>query len=204
MTKVIKEHYKKRLEEITKSDIEKGEVIFAGDCVIEYYDCEHFLPDANIYNHGIGGDTTDSLKKSLFKRVIKHKPRKLFISIGSNDFGFDQKSVKEIYNNIMEIIEEVRRRSKKTEIYLLSVLPVNPANLESINRDYVDSRDNYEINMLNYYLRNYARKNRIKFIDLKEHLATSFDQLDLKYTFDGFHLNEHGYDQVTKLIKQFI
>ena len=63
---------------------------------------------------------------------------------------------------IVGIVKEVQSRSKETEIHIVSVIPVNPAIKDFINREYVDARDNYEISMLNYYLRNYARKNRIR------------------------------------------
>jgi lysophospholipase L1-like esterase len=200
----IREHYKKRLTEICDQDIKKGQVVLIGDCVIEYLDCNKYLPEFEVYNNGISGDTTELLFNSLYKRAVKFKPSKLFISIGSNDFGFEGSGVKETYNKIIDIVSEVKKRSKDTEIFLLSVLPVNPAHMDFINREYVDSRDNYEINMLNYYLKNYARKNQINFVDAKKALSTSFDQLNLNYTFDGFHLNESGYDVFSKLIKQYI
>lgn len=199
-----KKHYKNRLQDITEQQIEKGQIVLLGDCVIEYFDTEKYFPELTVYNNGISGDTTELLMETLYKRAIKYKPSKLFLSIGSNDIGFEGRSVKEIYNNIIEIIQEIKTRSKDTEIHLVSVIPVNPANKDFINREYVDRRDNYEIGMLNYYLRNYARKNRIKYVDARRELSTSFDQLSLEYTFDGFHLNESGYDVFSKLIKQYI
>lgn len=199
-----KELLKKRLGEITSQEIEKHQVVLLGDCVFQYLDTSKFFEGLTVYNNGIGGDTTEQLQESLYKRAIKFKPSKLFLSIGTNDFGFDNMSVREIYNNTIDIIQEIKRRSKDTEIYIVSVLPVNPANKDYIDRFYVDSRDNTEITMLNYYLKNYARKNRLHFIDAKKELATSFDQLDLNYTFDGFHLNEQGYSVLSKIIKQYI
>jgi lysophospholipase L1-like esterase len=118
--------------------------------------------------------------------------------------GFEKTSVKDIYNNIITIVEEVKRRSKNTEIHILSVIPVNPANMENINREYVDSRDNHEINMLNYYLKNYVRKNKLKYVDITKYLKNDFEQLNLDYTLDGFHLNEIGYNVVSEQIKVYI
>jgi lysophospholipase L1-like esterase len=160
--------------------------------------------DKIIYNNGICGDTTITLQKHLFKRAIKYKPSKLFLSIGSNDIGFDKRDVKEIYDNITTVIEEVQRRSKDTKIYVLSVLPVNPARKDFINRDYVDERSNFDINMLNYYLRNYTSRNRISFINLNHHLCNNFEQLNLQYTSDGFHLNEEGYKILSELIMKYV
>lgn len=200
----IRKHYKTKLAEISHREIIKGNVVLLGDCVIENLDIEHYFGDIVIYNNGISGDTSELLKESIYKRAIKYKPSKLFISIGSNDIGFDDRPVKEIYHNIIEIVQEVKRRSKDTEIYLVTVVPVNQSNIDYINREYVDTRDNFEINMLNYYLKNYARKNRIKFVDIGKHLSNDFDQLELDYTVDGFHLNQSGYQVISNLIKQHV
>jgi lysophospholipase L1-like esterase len=202
--KSIKEHYKKRLLEIKDQEIEKGQVVLLGDCVIEQVDISQQVEDYIVYNNGISGDTTIQLQDTLYKRAIKYKPSKLFLSIGSNDIGFDHRDVKQIYNNIVEIIEEVKRRSKDTKIYIVSVIPVNPSTSSFINRDYVDHRDNFEINMLNFYIKNYARKSKVTYIDASRELKNNYDTLHLKYTIDGFHLNEEGINIVSALIMKHV
>ena len=202
--KDIVRRYKQKLQFISDREYEKNQIVLIGDCLIENLDIEKHFNGTHIYNNGISGDTTELLIKTLYKRAIKYKPNKLFISIGSNDMGFENTSVKDIYNNIITVVEEVQRRSKDTEILIVSVIPVNPANMDIINREYVDSRDNHKIGMLNYYLKNYVRKNRLKFVDITKHLKNDFDQLDLNYTIDGFHLNEVGYNVVSEQIKIYI
>jgi len=202
--KDIKRRYKGKLQEISSREYKKNQVVLIGDCLIENLNIKSKLPELTIYNNGISGDTTVSLLESLYKRAIKYKPNKLFISVGSNDMGFEDTNVKDIYANIIKICEEMKRRSKDTEIHIMSVVPVNPANMDNINREYVDARDNFEINMLNYYLKNYARKNRYKFVDITKYLKNDFDQLKIEYTFDGFHLNDLGYSVVSNTLKQFV
>ncbi len=193
-----------RMEEIKQQEITKEQIVLVGDCVIENIDIERYFPDLIVFNNGISGDTTIQLQESLYKRAIKYKPKKLFISIGTNDIGTDHRDVKQIYQNIMDICLELKKRTKDTEIHLVSVMTVNPANIDYINREFVDSRDNFEINMLNYYLKNFARKNKIKFIDVTKELSNNFDQLCLDYTFDGFHLNESGLSILSKLIREYV
>ena len=202
--KLIIKRYKEKLQVISDKDYDKNQIVLIGDCLIENLDIDKYFPGSKIYNNGISGDTTELLIKTLYKRAIKYKPSKLFISIGSNDMGFENTSVKDIYNNIITVVEEVQRRSKDTEIHIVSVIPVNPANMDIINREYVDARDNSEIGMLNYYLKNYVRKNRLKFVDITKALKNNFDQLDLNYTSDGFHLNEMGYRVVSEQIKLYV
>ena len=202
--KSIKKHYKFRLDEIRQKEIEKGKVVLVGDCVFDNIKLENYIEEDSIYNNGICGDTTVLLQETLYKRAIKYKPSTLFLSIGSNDIGFDKRDVKEVYNNIVEIIEEVKRRSKDTKIIVLSVLPVNPVKKDFINRDLVDERSNFDINMLNYYIRNYTSRNRIRFLNLNPHLTNNFEQLNLQYTTDGFHLNEEGYEVLSELILKYV
>ena len=201
-TNNIKKHYKIKLNEISRREFEKGKIVLLGDCVIENFNINKYFPKGTIYNNGISGDTSVLLLETLYKRVIKYKPSKVFISIGSNDIGFDGRPVKGIYNNIIEIYKEIKRRTRETEVYFVTVVPVNSANKDFINREYVDARDNFEINMLNYYLKNYARRHRIKFVDINKHLKNDLDQINIDYTIDGFHLNESGYKIISNLIKQ--
>lgn len=202
--KLIIKKYKEKLQVISNKNFNKNQIVLIGDCLIENLDIDKYFSGSEIYNNGISGDTTELLIKTLYKRAIKYKPSKLFISIGSNDMGFENTSVKDIYNNIITIIEEVQKRSKNTEIHIVSVIPVNPTNMDIINREYVDARDNSEISMLNYYLKNYARKNKFKYVDITKVLKNNFDQLDLNYTSDGFHLNETGYRVVSEQIKLYV
>ena len=202
--KQIIKRYREKLQVISDRDYDKNQIVLIGDCLIENLDIDKHFNGVSIYNNGISGDTTELLISTLYKRAIKYKPSKLFISIGSNDIGFENTSVKDIYRNIITIVEEVKRRSKDTEIHIVSVIPVNPANMDIINREYVDARDNNEIGMLNYYLKNYVRKNRLKFVDITKHLKNDFEQLDLDFTTDGFHLNQTGYDVVSEQIKIYI
>lgn len=199
-----KEHYKFRLKEISDEGTLKDQVIIVGDSIIESFDLIKFFPDLTIYNHGIRGDETPDLLDSIFRRAIKYKPRKLFISIGTNDIGSSHSNVKDIYNNIVSIVNEVKTRSKDTEIHLVSVIPVNTANKSFIVREYVDSRDNFDINLLNYYLKNYARKNKLKFVDITKGLKNNLDQLNIEYTTDGLHLNENGYQVFSDILRAYV
>jgi len=196
--------YKEKLQVISNREYEKNQIVLIGDCLIENLDIGKHYNGLSIYNNGISGDTTELLISTLYKRAIKYKPKKLFISIGSNDLVFEKSSVKYIYYNIITIVEEVKKRSKETEIHIVSVIPVNPAIMDYINREYVDSRDNHEISMLNYYLKNYVRKNKLKYVDITKYLKNDFEQLNLDYTLDGFHLNEIGYNVVSEQIKIYI
>ncbi len=200
----FKQRFRRQAADIGRREFEPGGIVLLGDCVMEQFDIARHLPDVTIYNNGICGDTTITLQESLYKRAIKYKPSKCFVSIGTNDLRDGSLSVKEIYQNIIDIVNELRRRSRRTEVYLFTTLPVNPANKDCIDRTIVDAIDNAEVSMLNYYLRNFARRHRLHLIDVNRQLKDDFDQLCLNYTTDGFHLNETGYEMITKLIRQHV
>ena len=202
--KKVKKQYKVRLQEIKEKEIVKGRTLLVGDCVFDNAHLENYINTGDIINNGICGDTTITLKDTLYKRAIKYKPTTLFLSIGSNDIGFDNRDVKEIYNNYVEIIEELQKRTKDTKIILLSVLPVNPVFKDKTDKQLVEQRSNFDINMLNYYIRNYASRNKIKFLNLNHHLANNFEQLNMDYTVDGYHLNNSGYQVLSELILQYV
>lgn len=196
-------YYKKRLEEIKNQDIEKNQIVFVGDCLIERFDLPSSYGGYRIYNHGIKGDTTKELLDSLYKRVIKYKPAVVVISIGGHDLREFSK-VKEIYERIIEIVRTIKNRSKMTKIYFLSLIPVNIAHEPYINRDIVEDINNVDIEMLNHYMKNYARKSAITYIDVTKELKNDFNQLALSYTVDGFHLNKEGYQIVKNILSSYL
>jgi len=200
----IKKLYKEKLKIISEQEFEKNQIVLIGDCLIENLNIDKYFPDLKIYNNGISGDTAQMLLGSLYKRAIKYRPSKLFLSVGSKDMGMEDHNIKDIYNNIIMIVEETKRRLKNTEIHIMSIIPVNPANMENIAREHVDARDNYDINLLNGHLRRYARRNNYKFVDISKSLRNDFQQLNIDYTLDGFHLNELGYTIVSNLIREFV
>jgi lysophospholipase L1-like esterase len=150
-------HYKKRLEEIKNQEIEKKQIVFVGDCLIERFDLPSTYEGYTIYNNGIEGDTTEELSKSLYKRVIKYKPAGVVISIGGHDLR-DHTKVKEIYERMIEIVNTIKQRSKNTNIYILSIVPVNIAHEPYIDRAIVEDINNVDVELLNYYVKNYDRK----------------------------------------------
>jgi len=196
-------HYKKRLEEIKNQEIEKNQIVFVGDCLIERFELPSNYQGYTLYNHGIQGDTTEELLKSLYKRVIKYKPVGVVISIGGHDLREFTK-VKEIYERIIEIVKTIKQRSKNTKIYILSVVPVNIAHEPYIDRDIVEDINNVDVEMLNYYVKNYARKASITYIDITKELKNDFNQLTLSYTVDGFHLNQKGYQIVKNILSSYL
>lgn len=198
-----RKHYKQRLEEIRQQEVMKNQIVFVGDCLVERFELPAFYEGYKIFNHGIEGDTTEELIETLYKRVIKYKPAGVVISIGGHDLK-ERTKVKEIYERLIEIVETIKKRSKDTAIYVFSVVPVNIAHEPFIDREMVEDINNVDVELLNYYVKNYARKNGVTYIDITKELKNDFNQLTLSYTIDGFHLNQKGYQIVKNILSSYV
>ncbi len=199
-----KEDYMKNVKKITQGEVIKGKPILLGDNVFARININAYTSTLKLLNHSVIGDTTDRLKTTLYRRAIRYKPSKLFISIGSNDLAFGPYSVKETFENIASIITEIKQKSKKTKIYLITVLPVYEALKQDDPSSLTERLDNNEVSLLNQYLKQYARLNKITIIDAHKHLKNDFNQLCKQYTTDGFYLNEIGSKQLVSLLMQHV
>ena len=102
--------------------------------------------------------------------------------IGINDIA-GYKTVDEIYNNYVKILEDLERKDIK--VYIQSVLYVGK---NYPNSDYF----NKEVKNLNKKLEQIAKDKKIDFIDLNSIFAPN-DYLEKIYTNDEIHLNGKAY-----------
>ena len=191
-----KNNYKEEIESIKDN---YTNYLFLGDSITEYYDLDKYFPDMPVVNSGVAGDTTDDILNDMKGRVYDYNPSKVFLLIGTNDLR-DEKSVDEVVDNIKKIIENIETNKKDAEIYLESIYPVN----EEINEKVVELRNNPDINEINDKIEKYAEERNITCIDLHEKLINDEGLLDRKYTKDGLHLNEEGYEVVTEELMKYL
>lgn len=191
-----KNNYKEEIESIKDN---YTNYLFLGDSITEYYDLDKYFPDMPVVNSGVAGDTTDDILNDMKGRVYDYNPSKVFLLIGTNDLR-DEKSVDEVVDNIKKIIENIETNKKGAEIYLESIYPVN----EEINEKVVELRNNPDINEINDKIEKYAEERNITCIDLHEKLINDEGLLDRKYTKDGLHLNEEGYEVVTEELMKYL
>jgi lysophospholipase L1-like esterase len=201
---ISKDEYNENVKKITKGNFEKGKIVLIGDCYLDKMDLSKFFPNQVIYNNSVCGDTVDRLKETINRRAIRYRPTKIFISIGANDLAFGPYRVKEVFEKIVEIVSIIKNKSKQTEVFLITTLPVYPAlNKKGISL-MTDKLDNYDIARLNYYIKQYARSCNLTIIDAHKHLKNEFDQLCSNYTNDGYKLNELGFECFFSLIKSYV
>ena len=117
-----------------------------------------------------------------------------------------------VADNIIAAAKKINKGTPKTKIYLQTILPINteynllyrPQDIRHyyyyLNKDYSPSL-NQQINETNQIIK---RNNLFEVVDLHSIFLDSKNELDLKYSHDGLHLNEAGYDHWMKKIKPMI
>ena len=115
MLEIIKQRYYAK---------EKG-VVFFGDSITQYCDLDKYYPEIlNKYNCGLAGISSKILLNFIDEGVIKFKPNKVVIMIGTNDLGDTvMESPRDIALNVKEMVELIHYNCKECKIYVVSPLP---------------------------------------------------------------------------------
>jgi lysophospholipase L1-like esterase len=191
----LNEYYfqRKSLFEILPDD--QDEIIFLGNSITNGCEWHELFNNPKIKNRGINSDYTVGVLNRL-NEIVRAKPKKIFLMIGINDLGRDI-PVDTVIINYQKILDTIRIRTPKTEVYIQSVLPDN---LEiSPNRQPIQL-----ILELNKKLKALASKNKLTFIDLYPSFIDKNGYLDSSLTNDGLHLMGKGYLIWKKIILKYI
>ena len=163
--------------------MEKGSIIFLGDSITEFGQWEELTGHPRVKNRGIAGDTTWGMLRRL-GQIIQSQPTAIFLMIGINDFLFTDQQ--EILSNYEKIIQQIRQKAPDCQLFLQSVLPVNPNVKKTIFR-------NEEIVALNMGIKELSKKYQLTYIDLHGEMTDHAGNLKATFTADGIHINGAAY-----------
>ena len=173
--------------------------MFLGDSITDFYDLEKYYPGLPVVNSGICGNRAYDILDNMKKRVYDYNPTKVFLLIGTNQIFNEDKD--KVYNSIVKIIKEIRTNRPNAKIYIESIYPVN----NNLDKKTVKNRDNNDIKYVNNRLKQYSyTDNYLTYIDLYDYLKDNDENLNKDYTKDGLHLNDRGYEIVTKVLKKYM
>ena len=162
-----------------------------------------------LFNLGLCGDTTKNLlerfdaeAKARVKFIRDQDRQVIIFSIGINDsrlLGKDKIPETEIVNfenNIQTLIDKAKNYTK--EIFFIGLTPVD----ESITLDYEETVfTNERVKQFNNKVNQLCKKNHIPFFDMFQ----EFSKLNYQRLLDdGLHPNSKGYEEMYKLIKNFL
>lgn len=188
----------------TKQTIEKEEnknenIIFLGDSITEIYPLEDIFGKVPIVKSGISGYRTKDILEQLRKMVYQYNPSKVILLIGTNDY-LDDSTPDEVASNIKEIVQEIHKHRKNTEIYIESIYPIN----KNLKKEMVANRDNDKITETNKKIKDICKEKNLTYIDMYNELIDEDGNFNKKYTYDGLHPNTLGYARISQVLSQYI
>jgi lysophospholipase L1-like esterase len=166
-------------------------VVFMGDSITDAwgrrYDKAYFEGKPYI-NRGIGGQTTPQMLIRFRPDVIALKPKVVVILAGTNDIAGNTglMTLEAIEDNLASMVDLAR--ANHIRVVLASVLPV----CDSL-RPQLQRRPPEKINTLNTWIKEYATKNRLVYLDYYTPMADEKGLLKQDLTYDCLHPNEAGY-----------
>ena len=194
--------YSKRVEDfkVYNTKVNPGGIVFVGDSLTENYNVYEFFKGYNVYNRGIGGDTTIGLLNRMKESIYDLNPSIVVLLIGINDFQLvENSSIDTIYENIIKIIKLINLNCPNCKIILQSLYPISKKEDPKIDKLSVGIKNNKDILKLNEKLKTI---DKINYLDVNSHLQDEDGNFKIEYTMEGLHANTAGYNVITALIKK--
>ncbi len=187
-------------DSINKNPI-KGQIVFFGDSLTDFFPIHEFFPNHVMYNRGIAADTTAQLLSRL-DDIIELQPRLLFLQIGTNDLGKGKKP-KTIVQNIHQILTRLQKNIPGISMYVLSLYPISRAK-KFTSFIPCTIRTNKAIRKTNELLKKECLELGIPFIDIHPKLVDAKGRFASEYTIEGLHLSGKGYEIIAESLRPFI
>ena len=161
------------------------DIIFLGDSLIYRFNLKQFFPEFNSLNRGIGGDTTFGVEKRLNVSCFEVQSKCIVMLIGINN-------IDSMFENYESILIKFKEKINERKIILCSLTPLGGKKAIKNNL----------IVLNNEKIKNLAKKYNFIFIDLFTPLLNEkTNEIFEKYTKDGLHFTNEGYEVITKEIK---
>lgn len=169
--------------------------VLAGNSLVHLFHEELLrkeLPNYDIVNRGIGGDTTFTFLWRLEENILTLNPSVIIIEIGGNDL-IQGKCLSSIEENVRTIIKKIKTHNSKTKIAFLSVPPTTKPELNSI------------VPVYNAYLYSLAKPEEgIYYLDAWRYMReenSPFIKSEYRRENDPIHFSEKGYEVWGMLIR---
>lgn len=160
-------------------------IIFLGDSITAWN--SELKNIENSENFGVPGFISRDIVWQLQgddEETISGRTACLMVGVNNIMMGI---SIEKTLSNIKEIIEMLKKRFEK--IIFISVLPIDNVNM------------NKNIQKLNENIKNIEG---IEFLDIHNYFLNEHGMIDYKFTTDGAHLSNYGYEILNKEIFKII
>ena len=190
--KTLEDIQEQLLDDYKRSKAPADSILFLGDSLVEFLPTNKLALTAPLVNHGIRGIDTRFLLEHLATLTTNQVPKSIVLLIGTNDLRLGE-SVDDLVERISRILELLRQKFPRAELYLESLYPRRQS--ESYGVALAD-----EIAEANLYLRTLEAH----YIDVYSRLVGEAGLLKPDYTKDGVHLNYSGYKVVMALLEEVL
>ena len=176
-------------------------VVFMGDSITDFWGRRYgkFFPGEPYINRGISGQVTPQILLRFYQDVVALSPKVVVILAGTNDIGGSLGPVAPdaTHNNIMAMADLAR--ANHIQVVLASLTPVC---------DYLTpqttKRPLEKLKQMNDWMREYAARNRIVYLDYWPAMLDENGMLRKELTWDGLHPNDAGYEVMGPLAEKAI
>jgi lysophospholipase L1-like esterase len=176
-------------------------IVFMGDSITDFWGRRYgkFFPGKPYINRGISAQITPQMLLRFRQDVIALAPKLVVILAGTNDIGGSLGPVppEATRNNLMSMVDLARANGIR--VVLSSLTPVN---------DYLGpqtgKRPMQKLSELNAWIKDYAAKNKIVYLDYWPAMLDEKGALRKELTWDGLHPNDAGYEVMSRLAEKAI
>jgi lysophospholipase L1-like esterase len=173
----------------------KGEsrVVFLGDSITEFWSLSDSFLGKPYVNRGISGQTTPQILLRFRQDVIALQPKVVVLLAGTNDIAENTGPITlaAIEDNLTSMVDLAKRNGIR--VVLSSLLPA----LQYPWRP--DLAPVEKIRALNDWIKDYAAKERLVFLDYHSAMANDKRGLKAELSEDGVHPNKAGYAVMASL-----
>lgn len=187
----------------------KGQIVFTGSSLMEMFPVEKFAAEEGpdfpiVYNRGVGGWRTEEMLACLNEMVIGLQPRRVFISIGTNDLSDGSVTIADLIGRYRQILTTILADVPGVEIILMAYYPINYEAAAESMKACLRIRTNERIADANRAVAALAEELHLRFIDVSAPLKDDQGRLKAEYTIEGMHIYEAGYRAIWPLVKEEI
>ena len=186
------ERYESKNESLTV----RPKVVFMGNSITDCWadTVPAFFADNNFVGRGISGQVSSQMLVRFQEDVISLQPKVVVICCGTNDIAQNNGyiSLEHILQNIKSMCELAR--ANKIKPVVCSTLPAKRFKWRP------EMKPANDIIRLNEMIKEYAKENKIPYVDYHSALKDEENGLPLKYSKDGVHPNAQGYAVMERVI----
>lgn len=181
--------YSRQIELYDTYKIRQIDIIMLGNSLTHGGVWTELLGRNNVLEMGITGDVLRGYEARL-NYVFRYNPKIVFIMGGLNDL-YNWTPVEDVFNVYVRIIKQFRAKNIIPVIQLTTYAAQNYAKDMGVKPE-TNAGRNREVDKLNKLLVDYAKANKIDYIDLLPSISRSGFLKD-EYTWDGIHFNAQPY-----------